>query len=288
MDDEAGGSMNQEVENVELELFLEGIYRYYGFDFRHYIRSSLMRRIQNRLRIEGIPTITRLLEQVLRDKDMLDKVLHDFSIRVTEMFRDPGFFRALRQEVIPYLRGLPEIRIWHAGCATGEEVYSMAILLKEEGLTQHSKIYATDMSESAIEKCRRGAYPLKQMQIYTKNYMEAGGISAFSEYYQTDHQYAYFLPELRDNIMFAQHNLVTDGSFNEFHLILCRNVMIYFDTTLQLQVHKLFYSSLAVEGFLGLGNKESIVQLDKHFKYVEFNPNERIYRKPTLSGDDVT
>ncbi|MGG4143965.1 protein-glutamate O-methyltransferase CheR [Paenibacillus algorifonticola] len=277
--------MNQEVENVELELFLEGIYRYYGFDFRHYIRSSLLRRVQNRLRIEGIPTITRLLDQVLRDKEMLDKVLHDFSIRVTEMFRDPGFFLALRQEVIPYLRGLPEIRIWHAGCATGEEVYSMAILLKEEGLTQRSKIYATDMSESAIEKCQRGAYPLKQMQIYTKNYMEAGGMIAFSEYYQTDHQYAYFLPELRNNIMFAQHNLVTDGSFNEFHLIICRNVMIYFDTTLQKQVHKLFYSSLATEGFLGLGNKESIVQLDKHLQYVEFNPNERIYRKATLGGE---
>lgn len=271
--------MNNELEDLELTLFLEGIYHYYGFDFRHYIRSSLMRRIINRLRIENIPTITLLLNEVLHNSEMLDKVLRDFSISVTEMFRDPSFFKSIRMEVLPHLKHLPEIRIWHAGCATGEEVYSMAIMLQEEGLAGRAKIYATDMNEAALQKAERGAYPLKNMQSYTKNYMDAGGMKAFSEYYTTDHQFAYFVPELQENLIFGQHNLVTDGSFNEFHLIVCRNVLIYFDNDLQQNVHKLFYSSLAPGGFLGLGSKESIVLVDSSLRYTEFNTCERIYRK---------
>ncbi|OCT16090.1 chemotaxis protein CheR [Paenibacillus pectinilyticus] len=268
-----------ERQNVEINLFLEGLYQMYGFDFRHYVRSSLRRRILNRMKMEKLPTVTALLEKVLHEPRFVDKLLGDLSIRVTEMFRDPSFFSAFRTQVVPELRAHSEIRIWHAGCATGEEVYAMAILMQEEGLAEKTKIYATDMNEKAIETAQRGAFPLKQMQTYTKNYLESGGTKAFSEYYTTDHQYAYFQPMMKDNMMFAQHNLVTDGSFNEFHVILCRNVMIYFDQQLQQQVHCLFHSSLTPRGFLGLGKKEYILHMPEGLQYDEFIPQERIYRK---------
>jgi chemotaxis protein methyltransferase CheR len=231
------------------------------------------------MKAERLPTITALLEKVLHEPGVLERLLTDFSIRMTEMYRDPSFFAAFRNEVVPLLRDLPEIRIWHAGCATGEEVYSMAILMKEEGLSEKTKIYATDMNEIALTAAQQGAFPLKKMQQYTKNYLKSGGKMAFSEYYTTDHQFAYFLPNLTENLIFAQHNLVTDSSFNEFHVILCRNVMIYFDNALQQQVHGLFYNSLADGGFIGLGSKESILGMPKGMKYAEFNSSEKIYRK---------
>ncbi|SDP15815.1 chemotaxis protein methyltransferase CheR [Paenibacillus sp. yr247] len=270
---------DNELQNIEINLLLEGLYQMYGFDFRHYLRSSLRRRILNRMKAEKLPTITALLEKVLHHPGFVDKLLGDMSIRVTEMFRDPSFFRAFRNQVVPELRQYPEIRIWHAGCATGEEVYSMAILMQEEGLAERTKVYATDMNEKAIEAAQKGAFPLKQMQAYTKNYLESGGTKAFSEYYTTDNQYAYFRPLMKENLMFAQHNLVTDGSFNEFHVILCRNVMIYFDNQLQKQVHRLFHDSLTSGGYLGLGKKESILFVPEGVQYDEFVPQERIYRK---------
>lgn len=278
--EEAAGHPASELERIELELLLEGIYRLYGFDFRNYAKSSLTRRVRNRMRIDGIASITSLLDKVLRDRSFMDKLLRDFSINVTEMFRDPLFFRAFRTSVVPHLRDLPEIRIWHAGCATGEEAYSMAILMEEEGLADKTTIYATDMNEQALELARRGAYPLKQMQAFTKNYLEAGGSNAFSEYYTADHRYAYFDLEMKKRMLFAQHNLVTDGSFNEFHVIICRNVLIYFDPVLQSQVHDLLYESLTPGGFLGLGSKESIMMLETASKkYNDFLSSERIYRK---------
>ncbi|WP_213148001.1 CheR family methyltransferase [Neobacillus citreus] len=273
-----------EVQEVELNLLLEGLYQMYGYDFRGYVRASLTRRIMNRMKAEGLPTITALLEKVLHESGFLERLLNDLSIRMTEMYRDPSFFAAFREQVVPLLRELPEIRIWHAGCATGEEVYSMAILLHEEGLAKKTEIYATDMNEKALQAAQKGAFPLKKMQQYTKNYLKAGGRKAFSEYYTTDRQYAYFKPLLDDNLIFAQHNLVTDGSFNEFHVILCRNVMIYFDNNLQQQVHRLFYGSLASGGFIGLGSKESILFLPKGLHYEEFNAQERIYRKSNGAG----
>ncbi|GFZ81061.1 chemotaxis protein R [Paenibacillus marchantiophytorum] len=268
-----------ELQQIEINLLLEGIYQMYGFDFRHYVRSSLRRRILNRMRAEKLPTISAVLEKVLHEPGFVELLLNDMSIRVTEMFRDPSFFRAFREHVVPELRKLPEIRIWHAGCATGEEVYSMAILMQEEGLAEKTRIYATDMNDRAIEAAQKGAFPLKQMQLFTKNYLDAGGEMAFSEYYTTDHQYAYFRPLMKDNLVFAQHNLVTDGSFNEFHVILCRNVMIYFDNKLQQQVHSLFHESLTSGGYLGLGKKESILFIPEGVHYEEFVPQERIYRK---------
>jgi len=231
------------------------------------------------MRAEQLPTITALLEKVLHEKGVLKRLLGDLSIQMTEMFRDPSFFAAFRSEIVPLLRDFPEIRIWHAGCATGEEVYSMAILMLEEGLAEKTRIYATDMNEKALIAAKKGAFPLKKMQQYTKNYLKAGGKKAFSEYYTTDHQFAYFHYSLNENLIFAQHNLVTDSSFNEFHVVLCRNVMIYFDQVLQKKVHALIYNSLANRGFIGLGSKETLLCLPKYMQYEEFNSNERIYRK---------
>lgn len=268
-----------ELQEIEINLLLEGLYQLYGYDFRGYVRGSIGRRILNRMKAERLPTITALLEKVLHEPGVLERLLNDFSIRMTEMYRDPHFFAAFRNEVVPLLRELPEIRIWHAGCATGEEVYSMAILMQEEGLYGKTRIYATDMNEKALMAAQKGAFPLKKMQQFTKNYLKAGGKMAFSEYYNTDHQFAYFSPSLNENLTFAQHNLVSDSSFNEFHVILCRNVMIYFDNALQQQVHRLFYDSLADGGFIGLGSKESILGMPKGLKYAEFNSSEKIYRK---------
>jgi len=265
--------------NLEIDLLLEAIYRLSGYDFRQYNRSSISRRIYNRMGINNIPTISRVQEKVIHDKEFLEQILNDFSINVTEMFRNPSFFKAFRETVIPVLREYPEIRIWHAGCATGEEVYSMAILLQEEGLIERSVIYATDMNEQVLEKAKKGAFPIHKMQAYTKNYMLAGGAHAFSEYYQTDYQYAYFHPTLLKNIIFAQHNLVTDHSFNEFHVVLCRNVLIYFSPKLQSQVHQLFYESLSDQGFLCLGDKETLRFEEVISKYNEISGNERIYQK---------
>nr|MBC9204404.1 protein-glutamate O-methyltransferase CheR [Paenibacillus sp. PL91] len=266
------------MERIEINLLLEGIYSIYGFDFRNYLRSSLRRRIYHRINLEGLPTITSLLEKVLHEPKFIDKLLNDFSIKVTEMFRDPSFFASFRKDVIPLLRELPEIRIWHAGCATGEEVYSMAILLHEEGLLDKAKIYATDMNEHVIESAKVGKFSLKRMQSFTKNYLRAGGTKEFSSYYTANHEHATFHSYIKENMMFAQHNLATDRSFNEFHVILCRNVLIYFDSDLQNHVHQLFFESLALEGFLALGNMESLLTSHKN-KYEDFNAPERIFRK---------
>jgi len=265
--------------NMEIELLLEAVYRLSGFDFRQYNRSSISRRIYNRMRVSNIPTISRVLEKAIHEEDFLEQLLNDFSINVTEMFRNPSFFKAFRKEIVPYLKQYPEIRIWHAGCATGEEVYSMAILLKEEGLIDRAVIYATDMNEHVLEKAKKGAFSIKKMQAYTTNYMLAGGSHAFSEYYKTDYQNAYFHPELLKNIIFAQHNLVTDQSFNEFHVIVCRNVLIYFTPALQSQVHHLFYDSLSENGFLCLGDKETLRYEGIISKYKEVVCMEKIYQK---------
>ncbi|MBH0164159.1 protein-glutamate O-methyltransferase CheR [Fictibacillus sp. 7GRE50] len=270
---------NSITETLEMDLLLEGLYRVSGFDFRQYMRSSIHRRVHNRMQLEQIPTITGVLEKVLHEPAFMTTLLNDFSINVTEMFRNPEFFRAFRQKVIPELRDLQEIRIWHAGCATGEEVYSMAILMEEEGLSHKTKFYATDMNEPVLNKARTGILPLSKMRTYTKNYMAAGGTQAFSEYYTTDGHFAYLKPSLLKQISFLQHNLVTDHSFNEFHVILCRNVLIYFTAALQNQVHELFYDSLSPNGFLGLGDKESIQFADCADKYADFAEQVKIYQK---------
>lgn len=270
-----------ELEELEIDLLLEAIYRLRGFDFRSYLRSSLRRRIRHRMNLEGVTTVSSLQERVLHIGGCMERLLEDFSIKVTEMFRDPAFFLAFRKEVVPMLRKHERLRIWHAGCATGEEVYSMAILLEEEGLLERSTIYATDMSKTAIALSKEGRFPLKRMQAYTKNYLQAGGSREFSAYYATDHAYARFLPSLKNHMVFAQHNLATDGSFNEFQVIMCRNVLIYFTPELQSRVHSILNGSLSPGGFLALGSKESLITPQRD-DFEELNPEHRIFRKRFL------
>ncbi|MFJ7728657.1 CheR family methyltransferase [Neobacillus sp. NPDC097160] len=267
------------IENIEIELLLEAIYRYYGYDFRNYARSFIQRRILQRVQKENLMSISALQEKILRDPIVMNGLFSDFSINVTEMFRDPSFFKSLRTDLIPLLRDYPEIRIWHVGCSTGEEVYSMAILLQEEGLYEKTKIYATDINTSVLEKAKKGAFSLADMQLYTKNYLLAGGSRAFSEYYKVVADQVVFHPALKKNVVFAEHNLVTDSSFHEFDLIICRNVLIYFNKGLQNDVHQLLYESLSLSGFLGLGKREGIRFTSYGNCYEEFNATERLYHK---------
>jgi chemotaxis protein methyltransferase CheR len=272
-------SVEQDPEALELELLLDGIHRRYGFDFRGYATSSLRRRVWRRAQLEGLPTITSLLDRVLHDSDVLERLLKDLSINVTEMFRDPSFHRALREKAFPVLRTYPFLRIWNAGCSTGEEAYSIAIALHEAGLLDRARIYATDMNEGALGQARTGAFSLERMQDYTENYVRAGGAHAFSEYYVARGASAIFDPELARNVVFAQHNLATDRSFNEFHLIICRNVMIYFGRELQRHVHELFLDSLVPLGLLGLGRKEAIQPPDVAARYEALEANEKLFRR---------
>ncbi|MEH7417460.1 protein-glutamate O-methyltransferase CheR [Neobacillus drentensis] len=264
---------------MEIELLLEAIYRHYGYDFRNYSAPFIQRRILNRMAVEKLGTVSGLQEKVLHDPLVMDKLFYDFSINVTEMFRDPTFFKVLRQKVIPVIRDYPAIRIWHVGCGSGEEVYSMAILLHEEGVLEKSKIYATDINNINLEKAKQGSFPLEKMKLYTTNYIQSGGEKAFSEYYSVKNEQASFHSFLKKNIDFFQHNLVTDQSFNEFHIIICRNVMIYFNKQLQNHVHQLFYESLFFSGFLGLGKREEIRFTDYAKYYEVLHSEERLYRK---------
>jgi len=229
-----------DLERIEIELLLEGIFRHYGFDFRAYAYASIRRRLWKRIEEEGLASVSALQERVLHEPEMMEKLLLDLSINVTAMFRDPSFYVAFRKHVVPMLRTYPFIRVWHAGCSTGEEVYSMAMLLREEGLYDRSRIYATDINEVVLKRAKAGIFPLERMQEYTDNYLRAGGKKSFSEYYTAKYGGALFDQSLTKNVVFSQHNLVTDRSFSEFNVILCRNVLIYFDKTLQSRVHSLF------------------------------------------------
>jgi chemotaxis protein methyltransferase CheR len=268
-----------DLETLEIDLVLEAIYQQYGYDFRDYARGSIKRRLWRRVYAEGLESISGLQERVLHDQDAMDRLLKDLSINVTSMFRDPEFFTAIRRKVAPMLRTYPFIRIWNAGCSTGEETYSLAILLHEEGLLDRTKIYATDINESVLNLAKQAVFPLDKMRDYTENYIAGGGKTAFSEYYVADEQGARFSDSLASNIIFAQHNLASDRSFNEFQMIICRNVMIYFDRPLQERVHDLFYSSLGMSGVLALGRKESIKFTRKASAYEEIDSNEKLYKR---------
>lgn len=268
-----------ELEDIEINLLLEGVFRYYGFDFRNYAPASLKRRIWKIVRAENLTSISGLQEKILHDTAYLERFLLGLSVNVTAMFRDPSFYLAFRNKVVPLLRTYPFIRIWCAGCSTGEEVYSMAILLQEEGLHHRCRIYATDMNEMVLKKAKAGIFSLQLMQEYTQNYLQAGGKQSLSEYYTAAYDNAIFRSSLRENIVFSAHNLVTDGSFNEFNVILCRNVLIYFNQTLQERVHKLLYESLCMFGVLGLGHKESLKLTLYDKSYEELESREKLYRK---------
>ena len=274
-----GRILEHSLEHVEVELLLEGVFRHYGYDFRDYAASSIRRRLRHLMSIEGLSSISDLTEKVLHDPAWLDRLLEAFSINVSSMFRDPSFYRVFRERLVPILRTYPFVRIWHAGCSTGEEVYSCAILLHEAGLYDRCRIYATDINEAVLRKARDGIFPLTAMKAYTANYIQSGGTSAFSEYYTAQYDNAIFRPWLKRNLVFAQHNLAMDTSFNELHVIVCRNVMIYFNRALQSRVLDLFSASLVRLGFLCLGNKESLKGTGGEAAYDVFDADERIYRK---------
>ncbi|MEA2429792.1 MAG: chemotaxis protein methyltransferase CheR [Thermoleophilaceae bacterium] len=268
-----------ELERIEVQVLLEAIYQHYGFDFRGYAPGSLKRRLWRRAYAEKVETMSALQDRVLHDPAVMERLLLDLSINVTSMFRDPTFFQALRQKVVPLLRTYPFIRIWNAGCSTGEETFSLAILLREEGLYERARIYATDINDQVLERARAGVFPLEKMRDYTENYIRAGGTESFSSYYSAEGDVARFKTDLIEQVVFAQHNLVSDGPFNEFNVIVCRNVMIYFGKALQGRVHELFYESLDPFGILAMGHKESIKFTKYEERYEALDAPEKLYRK---------
>lgn len=268
-----------DLEAIEISLLTDGIYKHYGFDFRDYSLPSLRRRIWKRIYAEGLSTVSGLIEKVLHDSSCMERLLLDLSINTTAMFRDPTFYLAFRRKIVPMLRTYPFIRIWHAGCSTGEEVYSMAILLQEEGIYDRCRIYATDINEAVLQRAKEGIFPIATMQENTSNYITAGGSGTFSDYYTARYDYAIFRPSLRENVVFAQHNLVTDASFNHFNVIFCRNVLIYFNSALQNRVQELFFNSMEMFGILGLGKKETLRYTAVADRYEELDHEERLYRR---------
>lgn len=269
--------MEQEILNEELENIISCIKAQYDYDFGGYAEASLKRRILRFCQVSQV-SLYELKYQITNDKSFFFWFLESLTVNTTEMFRDPLFFKALAATVFPVLNTYPIIKIWHAGCSTGEEAYSLAIMLHEAGLLERCKIYATDINMGNIGKAASGIIPLNRMKDYTSNYIQAGGTSEFSNYYTARYDNAIISKELRKNIIFSQHNLVTDSGFNEFQLICCRNVLIYFKSSLQNRVIRLFYNSLSSLGYLALGSKESLLFSDCINKFDVINRNERIFR----------
>jgi chemotaxis protein methyltransferase CheR len=270
---------DKENENIELQLLLEAIYLKYGYDFRKYSRASVKRRVLHRLSLSGLNNLSEMQHQLLHDVEFFETLLRDLSINVSEMFRDPSFYKAIRKEVIPVLKTYPFVKIWHAGCSTGEEAYSMAILLQEEGLYKRTQLYATDFNNAVLQQAKEGIYLVENVKEYTQNYQKSGGKDSFVNYYTAKHDRIIVNRALKTNIVFANHNLVTDGVFGEMNLILCRNVLIYFAKDLQNKVLKLFYDSLCYRGLLCLGSKESLRFSDYADRFEEVVGDEKIYRK---------
>jgi len=272
--------MNMDSIDIEVELFISALFMKYGYDFRNYSKAHMKRRIMHRLSLTpGIKNISELTYKILYDEDFFKTIISDFSINVTEMFRDSDFYKGLREKIIPYLKTYPFIKIWHAGCSTGEEVYSMAILLMEEGLYERTQIYATDFNDSVLEEAKAGIYPIERIKEYTQNYQRAGGNESFSKYYTAKYEWAKFDDNLKKRVVFSNHNLVTDGAFGEMNLIICRNVLIYFDRDLQDRVFKLFKESLVYGGILGIGSKETLNFSSVKNDFSTLLEKEKIYKK---------
>ncbi|QHV97251.1 CheR family methyltransferase [Spirosoma endbachense] len=266
------------IEEAEVDILVNDLYELYGYDFSNYSRASLKRRIIRLCTLDKFPSFAEFRHRVRSDADYLKRFVEEITVTVTEMFRDPLFYKCLRAEVLTTLAAKPFIRIWHAGCSTGEEVFSMAILLKEAKLLHKSLIYATDLNPAALEKARNGIFPLAHMKQYSENYIESGGINDFSAYYTAQYGQVKFDEKLSEKMIFSIHNLVSDRSFNEFDLILCRNVLIYFDKPLQDRVFDLFDESLAQLGYLALGSKETLKFSMVKLKYKQLG-KEKIWRK---------
>jgi chemotaxis protein methyltransferase CheR len=267
------------VEEIEIKLLLEAISLRYGYDFREYAVGPLRRSISSAMSGEGVPTISAYQDRLLHDASCMRRLLTTVGVSVTSMFREPDTWRCIRQEVVPVLRTYPSLRIWSVGCATGEEVYSLAITLEEEGLYERSIIYATDMNEDALAIARVGSCPVERLRTYEHDYLRSGGHSSLSNFFTSAGRIGRLKRELLRNVTWAQHNLVTDASFNDFHLIICRNVLIYFRPALQQRAHHLFYESLVRSGFLALGQRESMVFAPEGSRYQLVGDSVSVFRK---------
>ncbi len=269
----------KETQDFEINQLLDAIFFRYGYDFRNYARASMERRILNRVNLTELDSVSEMIPKIMHDPAFFDLFLSDMSITVTEMFRDPYVFKEIRESICVHLETYPRINVWHVGCATGEEVYSMAILLEEEGLLKRTRIYATDFNNHSLKIAEKGIYPAERIKLFTKNYIAAGGKASFAEYYQAKYETAKIKEFLKERITFANHNLMRDKVFAEMHLILCRNVLIYFDKELQNRVLNLFKGSLIHRGFFILGNKETLNFTNVENSFEKHSKKERIYRK---------
>jgi chemotaxis protein methyltransferase CheR len=265
--------------DIEMRLLMEAVYSKYSHDFRNYSGASLKRRVQHALLQLECGTISELQSRVLHDPGTFQSLLEILTIPFTEMFRDHGYWLALREQVVPLLKTYPSLKVWIAGCSTGEEVFSLAILLQEEGLLDRTMIYATDINPMVLEKARQGIYPIAGVRQHTANYQAAGGKASFSDYYSAAYNSVRFDRELTRHVTYADHSLATDSVFSETHLISCRNVLIYFNRALQDRVFGLFHESLCHRGFLGLGSKESLDFSSYAEKFEPMARRERLFRK---------
>lgn len=272
-------SAPEKVEDIEIRLLLEALYVRYHYDFRNYAMASIKRRLRQARGQLGFETISAMQESVLHDPQMLPRVLGYLTVQVSEMFRDPSYFQAIREQVVPHLSTYPSLKVWIAGCSGGEELYSMVILFREEGLESRTIFYATDISQEALRTAEAGIYTLDRIQLFTENHRKSGGKSSLSDYYSAAYGRAVFDKSLRQNVVFSDHSLVTDAVFGEMHLICCRNVLIYFDRPLQDRAIGLFKHSLARKGFLGLGAKESLRFSDHSGAFKDFVREEKIYQR---------
>lgn len=268
-----------ENERLEIKLLLEAIYRKYGYDFRNYASAHTKRRLEHRLMLDNLKNYSEMQHLLIHDEVFFNRLLLDLSINVTEMFRDPWVYAKVRELVVPHLKTYPFFKVWHAGCSAGQEVYSMSILLEEEGLKERAQIYATDFNELILDKAKEGIYPMDVVREYTANYQKAGGKRSFSDYYTAHYENVAIRQSLKDRVLFSSHNLVTDGVFGEMNLIFCRNVLIYFDRDLQNRVFDLFYESLCPGGFLCLGSKESLKFSGVADRFEPVSEREKIFRK---------
>ena len=267
------------VEDLEIRLLLEALFHRYHYDFRSYARASIKRRLLQARDQLGFASISAMQDALLHEPTLLSRLLGYLTVQVSEMFRDPAYFRALREAVVPHLRTYPSLKVWVAGCSNGEEVYSLSILFREEGLEERTIFYATDINPAALKAAEAGVYPLDQVRKFTTNHQKSGGKSSLSDYYTADYGRAVFHKSLRSRVVFSDHSLVTDAVFGEMHLISCRNVLIYFDRALQDRAIGLFRDSLARKGFLGLGSKESL-RFSRHADaFADFVREEKIYQR---------